>query len=62
MPRGFQPAVVGEEDDDRVVLQAVGAQLLEHPADAAVHAGDRVQIARPLLRARRDDRDSRAAA
>ena len=46
---GLQPAVVGKEDDDRVVFQSVGPQPVEHPADAAVHAGDRVEVAGPFL-------------
>ena len=45
----FEPAIVGEKDDDGVVLEPEGAEPLEHHPDPPVHARDRVQVLRPLL-------------
>ncbi len=42
-------AVVGGEDDDRVVGQAVGFELLEDQADLAIQLGGGVEILGPVL-------------
>jgi hypothetical protein len=45
----LQAAIVTEENDDGIVLQAIGTELSEHFAKAQVHPGDGVQVSRPLL-------------
>ena len=45
----IEAAVVAEKHDDGVVLQAVAAQAVQHPADAEVQAGNGIEVARPLL-------------
>ena len=42
-------AVVGREDDDRAVGQAVGFELLQNQADLAVELRRRVEILGPIL-------------
>jgi hypothetical protein len=45
----LEAAVVAEEDDHSVVFAAFGAEFFEHDAEAFVHAGNGIQVARPFF-------------